>query len=215
MDDRELAAQLRCPTGADAAEVAGRMNEANRALNHKCIDLLQLAAAERVLEIGPANGAFVTDIVGAAEGIAYTGLDWSADMVAEAQRNNSRAVSSGAARFLRGSSDNLPFAEDHFDKILTVHTLYFWENPVRHLAEIRRTLKPRGRFCIAFGDREFMQQLPFVPFGFRLYHDTAGQQLLRESGFEVLDCQQHRETDVSNTGEVVEKLINIALCQPA
>lgn len=214
MDDRELAAQLRCPNGADAAEVASSMEKANRALNQKCINLLQLAAADRVLEIGPANGAFAAEIVAAADSIAYTGLDWSADMVAEAERNNARAISSGTVRFLQGSSDNLPFADAAFDKILTVHTLYFWENPTRHLAEIRRTLKPRGRFCIAFGDREFMQHLPFVPFGFRLYGDTSGQELLGESGFEVQEFQQHRETGVSNTGEVVEKLINIALCQP-
>ncbi|WP_250464086.1 class I SAM-dependent methyltransferase [Microbulbifer litoralis] len=213
MEDRELAAQLRCPNGADAAEVAGRMNEANRSLNHKCIDLLQIFAADRILEIGPSNGAFVDRIVNKAAEVHYTGLDWSADMVAEAGEANAGAVTSGSARFLQGSSDSMPFEEASFDKALTVHTLYFWETPTDHLAEVRRVLNPGGLFCIAFGDLEFMQHLPFVPYGFRLYDAILGQELLRSSGFDVLEFQQHRETEVGNTGEEVEKIINIALCQ--
>lgn len=151
--------------------------------------------------------------MGAAEDISYTGLDWSADMVADAKRNNARAMASGTVQFQQGSSDSLPFASVFFDKVLTVHTLYFWEHPGEHLSEIRRVLKPQGFLCIAFGDRAFMENLPFVPFGFTLYDGTRGQELLQESGFRVLDFQHHRERDTSNVGVIFDKVINIAQCQ--
>lgn len=212
MEPEELGAQLRCPSGAEALDVARQMNEANRAVNHACIDLLRMAAEDRVLELGPGNGAFASDIVSAADDVRYTGLDWSAAMVAEAEKINAELVAAGRASFHQGSSDGMPFPAASFDKLLSVHNLYFWEYPMDHLAEVRRVIKPGGLFCIAFGDRSFMKDLPFVPFGFALYDSEEVQALLREAGLRVLDSQQHHETGRSNTGEIVEKVINIILC---
>lgn len=212
MNPENLASQLRRPSGRDASDVGRRMNEANRAVNHECIALLQITQADRVLEIGPGNGAFASDIASSAEGVCYTGLDWSAEMVAEAGRLNEELIRQGRARFREGSADRLPFPSDSFDKVLTVHTLYFWEHPDRNLAEIHRVLKPGGLFCMAFGDRAFMKDLPFVPYGFTLYDVARAETILRETGFGILNVQQHTEIGRSNTGEEVEKLINIVLC---
>lgn len=57
------------------------MNKANQGTNRACLELLQLAARDRVLEVGPGNGAFAGDIVASAKHVTYTGLDWSAEMV--------------------------------------------------------------------------------------------------------------------------------------
>lgn len=211
MESQKLASQLRCPSGAEAADVAQRMNEANRVLNHKCIDLLQLKAADSLLEIGPGNGAFVTDIINVADDISYTGLDWSLEMVAEAERFNEPLVAQKRAKFLQGSSEQPIFAASSFDKVLSVHTLYFWEKCTEHFAEIRRVLKPGGLFCIAFGDRSFMKDLPFTPYGFNLYDAAEVSILLRASGFQIVETYQHKESGLSNTGELVDKVINIII----
>ncbi|GLX80526.1 methyltransferase [Thalassotalea insulae] len=211
MESHILASQLRCPNGAEASEVAQRMNEANRALNHKCIELLQLRASDSLLEIGPGNGAFVADIIDMANNISYMGLDWSAEMVAEAKRLNKRLVEQGRAQFQQGSSEQLPFEASSFNKVLAVHTLYFWENPGDHLAEVRRVMKPSSLFCIAFGDRSFMKELPFVPYGFNLYDEAEACTLLRSSGFQIIDTYQHEESGRSNTGDQVNKVINIII----
>lgn len=211
MNLQHIAAQLRRPSGIEAPEVARRMNEANGPVNRRCIERLQLCAGDRVLEIGPGNGAFVAEIVGAADGITYTGLDWSAEMVREAQAGNRELVAAGRVQLHQGSSEAMPFADASFDKALAVHTLYFWEHPGDHLAEIRRVLRPGGLLCIAFGDRAFMQDLPFTRYGFTLYDADGGRGLLDQSGFDVRDVLPHREAGRSNTGEVVDKLIHIAL----
>ncbi|PVY70071.1 methyltransferase family protein [Tamilnaduibacter salinus] len=213
MDSKTLASQLRCPSGRDAVEVGERMNEANRLLNNQCIERLGMGADDSVLEIGPGNGAFVADIVEAARGVTYTGVDWSAEMVAEAERLNGRLIESGRARFRQGDAQELPFEAESFDKVLTIHTLYFWEQPAAQLAEIHRVLKAGGVLCLAFGDRSFMKDLPFVPYGFELYDQERIGGLLRAGGFEVVDACQHHEQALSNTGEVVEKLINIMICR--
>ena len=38
----------------------------------------------------------------------------------------------------------LPFADQQFDKVLSIHTFYFWSDPARGVAEIFRVLKPDG-----------------------------------------------------------------------
>ena len=213
MEPQKVASQLRCPSGEEAPEVAQRMNESNYSLNQKCIGLLQLRASDSVLEIGPGNGAFVGDIINVAEDITYMGLDWSAEMVAEAQRINERLVTLGCVQFEQGNSQHLPFESGIFDKVFTAHTLYFWENPSEHLAEIRRVMKPLGLFCIAFGDRTFMENLSFVSYGFELYDESTANALLRSSGFRVIETYQHHERGRSNAGNIVDKIINVIVCE--
>ncbi|HEY0845026.1 MAG TPA: class I SAM-dependent methyltransferase [Noviherbaspirillum sp.] len=212
MEPRELAAQLRCPAGSAAPKVARQMNEANGNLNRKCIDMLRLQAGDSVLEIGPGNGAFAPDIVAAADAVSYTGIDLSEDMVREAQRHNQDLVSARRARFRQGSSDQLPFPDATFDKILTVHTLYFWEQPADHIDEIRRVLRPCGLFCLGFADREFMRNLPFATFGFKLYGAADAESMLTACRFRIVDRAMFREHGRSNTGEIVDKRIHVFLC---
>ena len=212
MEPQEVASQLRCPSGVEATEVAKRMNESNYLLNQKCIDFLQLRVSDSVLEIGPGNGAFVSDIINVAEDIFYTGLDWSAEMVEEAKRINENLVNLGRAQFQQGNSQQLPFESGTFDKVLTAHTLYFWENPSEHLSEIRRVMKSSGLFCIAFGNRDFMKDLPFVSYGFDLYDESKAIELLRSSGFRVIETYQHHERGRSNAGDIVDKVIDVIVC---
>ncbi len=214
-DPAFVAAQLRRPSGDVAVEVAERLNKANTTTNHQAIALLDVQPGEQVLEIGPANGAFAPVIVESAPGVTYAGLDWSPEMVQAATARNQLLVQAGHAQFVQGSSDAIPFEDAAFDKVLTVHTLYFWEKPEDHLAEIRRVLKPGGLFCLCFGDRAFMENLPFAQHGFRLFDRAAAETLLRDNGFTPIGFHRHTEREVSNTGETMDKQINMVQCTPA
>jgi len=213
MEPQKLASQLRCPSGEQASEIALGMNQANASLNKKCIKLLSPTNNESVLEIGPGNGAFVQDIINEAEGITYKGLDWSDEMVSQAEQLNKILVALRCAQFQQGNSNLLPFENASFDKVLTIHTLYFWDKPKEHLAEIRRVIKPSGTVCIAFGNSEFMRDLPFVSYGFELYDEQTVIKLLNSVGFLNIKTYQHHERGLSNTGDMVNKIINIITCE--
>ena len=214
MEYEVLADQLRCPSGTDALDVAEEMNLSNGLTNQRCFDKLRMEDHDHFLEIGPGNGVFVQDLLKKARNISYIGLDWSADMVAAASKHNAQLMTESQVAFLQGNASILPFDTNAFDKVMTVHTLYFWENPAAQLAEIRRVLKPNGRFCLAFGDREFMQRLPFTSYGFTLYDRPNVEALLQSAGLQILDAELHQEWTKSIFDEVIEKKIHILICQP-
>lgn len=213
MKPEVLASQLRCPNGDNASEISRSMNDANFNLNKKCIDLLKLKCTNTVLEIGPGNGAFVKYLLNQGERISYTGLDLSPEMVTEANQINKHIISLGFVSFEQGNSQKMDFEDNEFDKIFTVHTLYFWDNPRAHLSEIRRVLKKSGTFCIAFGNSKFMQKLPFVKYGFALYDEESASKIILESGFYIENSYKYIERGKSNTGEVVDKIIHIIVCK--
>ncbi|MEM9003965.1 MAG: class I SAM-dependent methyltransferase [Cyanobacteria bacterium P01_F01_bin.86] len=208
----DTAAQLRCPHGSAAKKVAEKMNRSNEKTNLRAINVLQIAHGDRILEIGPGNGKFVSTVLDQAANVSYVGLDWSSEMVAAASALNSKFVAAGRAMFQQGSSSHIPFGDSTFNRILTVHTIYFWEEPQLHLMELRRVLAPDGKLCICFGDKAFMEGLPFTNHGFRLYDTESASHELNEAGFSICQSLQHIERGESNAGMIVDKQINILVC---
>ncbi|MEM7478945.1 MAG: class I SAM-dependent methyltransferase, partial [Planctomycetota bacterium] len=142
MDPKTTAAQLRCPTGQSGIEAAEKMNLTNRETNLSVFAELDVCAGDSILEIGPGNGGLVPSLLADTENVRYTGIDWSQEMVDEALQRNGKLQN---VDFVRGSSDNLPFANAIFNKVFCVHTIYFWNRPETHLAEAARVLSPGGR----------------------------------------------------------------------
>jgi SAM-dependent methyltransferase len=59
------------------------------------------------------------------------------------------------------STAHLPFSDDRFEKVYSVHTIYFWTDLDQQLQEVRRVLKPGGRFVLGFRfDEEALEKFP-------------------------------------------------------
>lgn len=77
-----------------------------------------------------------------------TGVDYSPVSVKTSLKTNRQDVESGKMKVLEGSVEALPFADDGFDKIITVESFYFWPDPQENLKEVRRVLKEGGTFLL-------------------------------------------------------------------
>ncbi|MEM7084201.1 MAG: class I SAM-dependent methyltransferase [Pseudomonadota bacterium] len=210
---RQLAAQLRRPSGDVAIDTAVQMNRSNEQANLRAIELLGITASNHVLELGPGNGQFAPRILSEAVDVVYAGLDWSQEMVEIAAELNADHVKTGHVSFTQGSSESIPFKDGQFDRVLAVHTVYFWHDVQVHLREVVRVLAPRGRFCVVFGDKAFMARLPFTRYGFTLYSLAAMHAQLNEAGFRVINAETHAERGISNSGEQVDKQLHSLLCE--
>ncbi len=206
-----LAQNLRCPQGEAGRQVADYMNVSNREMIQRTINKLQPVDHDRILELGPGNGRHVADLMRLADKMSYEGLDISEDMVAEC-RNIAGADS---AHFQLYDGKSVPFDDESFDKVFTVNTVYFWDEPGKLAGEIARVLRPGGILLLTFADKQFMQQLPFVSYGFRLYdHEEAGL-LLKNAGFSILQCHAFVDEPLTKTGERVKRSFWVLEAQKA
>ncbi|MCI3132823.1 class I SAM-dependent methyltransferase [Phenylobacterium aquaticum] len=158
-----LARQGRMPTGLLGQVVARIMARETLAANLIALDALDLAADDRVLEVGFGHGRTLAAAAKIVTRGYLAGVDPSDVMLGVARKRNAAAIRAGRMELKPGMSAHLPFADADFTKALAVHTIYFWQRPERDLAEIHRVLAPGGRLVLGFRpseDEAFVRNFP-------------------------------------------------------
>lgn len=115
-------------------------------------------AKARVLELGCGPATFwLKNAERVPPGWRVTLSDLSLGMVQAARE----AVAPLPTRFAFEVADvqNLPFSEDSFDLVMANHMLYHVPDVAKALAEVRRVLKPGGRFYAATNGVRHLQEL--------------------------------------------------------
>jgi ubiquinone/menaquinone biosynthesis C-methylase UbiE len=136
------------------------------------IDLLEIQPDDSVLEVGFGPGIVIQRLAKLAQHVA--GVDPSSVMVAQARRRNAAAIGIGRVDLRQGTAENLPFAEESFDKALAINSMQVWSDAVTGLREIRRFLKSGGRVALGFtpysGQRKKGLPETLVAAGFKEAH---------------------------------------------
>ena len=141
--------QSGCPSGPVGRLFGRLMVPTTAPANDAAIDALDLAIPSVVLEVGFGQGRTVARL--AAFGHQVIGIDPSATMVRQARAHNRRAIRAGTVRLDAGDGIHLPLDDDIADAALTVHTIYFMDEPAttarrdRSCSPSRRHARPRMR----------------------------------------------------------------------
>jgi SAM-dependent methyltransferase len=130
-----------------AGELMVRQHEEETAWT---VSVAGVQPTDNVLEIGFGAGKAIALLAEKTPGGSVAGIDLSATMVKRARARNRRAVRARRVTLQQGDAAHLPFAEQQFDKVISIHTFYFWSEPPVILAEIFRVLKPGGMCFITF-----------------------------------------------------------------
>jgi len=200
-----IASQLKHPTGEKGIEMANMMNETNINMTRHSIQNLNISKENKILELGHGNAGHVEFLLEQAENLKYYGLEMSELMFQEARQINRNFVSQKQALFSLYDGNKIPFEDESFDKIFTVNTIYFWQEPEKLLLEIYRVLRPNGNFCLTFAEEDFMKKLPFTQFEFELYSTEKAQQLIKRTPFKIVYTETQTEKVKSKTGELVDR----------
>ncbi|GHO83761.1 class I SAM-dependent methyltransferase [Dictyobacter formicarum] len=146
--------QYRRPQGVRGWIAGDLMAEQHRPENVWTISLLDVQPGERILEVGFGPGVALQRLLAQRKAAHVTGIDVSPTMVQSARRRNLRAINAGLLDLICADVSQLPCASESFDKVYSIHVLYFWPDPQPILKELYRVLKPGGRLYLTFLPQE-------------------------------------------------------------
>jgi len=179
-----IARQSAHPAGWLGHVVARVMALETAAVNRRVLAALEPKSGEHILELGCGHGRALRRVARrAAPGVAV-GVDPSAVMRNVARRHLRRAIAGGHARVEAGDSRSIPAPDDAFDKLFSVHTLYFWPDLDAGLLEARRVLRPGGLLLLAFHSKRNARVAARLPASvYTLRSGRAVGDALQRAGF--------------------------------
>lgn len=119
----------------------------NRRRNIWVVELLDIQAADRVLEVGFGPGIALGELAARATRGRVYGVDHSAVMVERARRRTRERAD--RIELVHASVDRLPDFGAPLDAVLAVNSSGFWPDPPQRLRELRGLLRPGGRIALA------------------------------------------------------------------
>jgi len=155
--------QHRDPAGLVGRIIGERMVRQHTPETDWTIGLLDLRPTDRALEVGFGAGRALALAAQRTDRGLILGVDRSPTMVQAAARRNRAARRAGRLALLRGDLLALPFADRHFDKIWSIHTLYFWPDPLQIVTDLLRMLTPGGTLVVTLATGQI------APSGERVY----------------------------------------------
>jgi ubiquinone/menaquinone biosynthesis C-methylase UbiE len=176
------------------------MARENVRANRLVVELLEIRAEDRVLEIGCGPGVALAEAASRANRGFVTGADPSSVMVGQARRRCRKAIAAGRAEVRQAPAAALPYPAASFTRAFSVNALPHWPSAREGLAEVRRVLMPEARTVVAL--RKQRQGSGVDPHA----HGATAEQvaslcaLLEELGFRDVEASDHelgRETLVT------------------
>jgi ubiquinone/menaquinone biosynthesis C-methylase UbiE len=193
-----LAAQLRQPSGLFGKILMGDfLNQHNEKMNNFAVEMLELQPTDRVLDIGFGGGVTIERMLNTIDTGKIYGVDFSQEMVEKAKHKFRLAIEADKVSIEFADVRLLPFESNTFDKVCTVNTIYFWDEPLAGLQEIKRVMKHGGKLVVGIRSADKMKDLPVTQYNFRLYDPAAVRDLLIEAGFTnvSIECRDDLKLD--------------------
>ena len=196
--------------GADWAAQADRFDAASARYDAPLITGARIAPEDRVLDVGCGAGISTRAAARVAVAGHVTGIDLSAQLLAEARRRSEAAGLTNTS-FLQGDAQIHPFEPEGFDLVISRFGAMFFGDPVAGFTNIARGLRPGGRLALmswqALARNEWLlvlrdtlaagRSLPEPPSGaagpFGLSQPDDVRRILTAAGFEAVELTEVQE----------------------
>ena len=137
----------RKPEGFWGRMILRGMNRGHAPLSAWGMTYLRAAENARILDIGCGGGANIARMLRLWPQSFVEGVDYSPESVKMSRRKNKALLGTRCA-VREGDVSALPYENGAFDAATAFETVYFWPEPARAFAEVRRVLRPGGMFLI-------------------------------------------------------------------
>ena len=170
------------PEGALGRVMLSFMNYTHTPLTNWGLKLVDVQDGWTMLDVGCGGGFTIRRLLKRSKDAQVYGIDISEESVAKAKKVNADVLEKQV--FVRqGSAEMLPYEDGKFDLVTAVETVYFWPNLPGCLQEVRRVLKPGGKFAILVEVVDSNSKWTSVVEGMTAYSPGDLKQLLDDAGF--------------------------------
>ena len=166
------------------------MNFGHAPLTNWGLSLVEIHDGWTMLDIGCGGGATLKRLLMRSKGAQVYGIDISEESVAKARKVNANVLDRQVF-VTQGSAEKLPYEDNKFDLVTAVETVYFWPDLPNCLKEVRRVVKPGGRFAIMVEVLENDSVWTDVVDGMTAYSPEQLKEMLDEAGF--VKTELHRK----------------------
>lgn len=126
-----------------AAGRGDEMEDHHSDITDQTLPLMDLQAADRVLDLGCGTGWASRRMAKVAGEVV--GLDVADEMLRRAEKTSSAFKN---IRYVWGSAESIPTADNYFSKVLSVESFYYYADQGKALDELRRVMAPGGKLFI-------------------------------------------------------------------
>ena len=170
------------PKGRMGRAMLKFMNLCHAPLTNWGLSLLDIQEGQTMLDIGCGGGATLRRLLKRSKGGMVYGIDISEESVAKARKVNADVLDKQVF-VAQGTAEKLPYEDWKFDLVTAVETVYFWPNLPNCLQEVRRVLKPGGRFAIMVEVADEHSKWVDLVDGMKAYSPEQLKEMLEDAGF--------------------------------
>jgi ubiquinone/menaquinone biosynthesis C-methylase UbiE len=128
-----------------AAGRGDEMEDHHSDITNQTLDLMDLQSNDRVLDLGCGTGWASRRMAQVVTEGEVVGLDVADEMLRRAERASGDLNN---VRYVWGSAEKIPAPDNHFTKVLSVESFYYYADQGKALDELRRVLAPGGKLFI-------------------------------------------------------------------
>ena len=166
------------------------MNYTHAPLTNWGLKLVDVQDGWTMLDVGCGGGFTIRRLLKRSKDAQVYGIDISEESVTKARKVNAEVLDK-QVYVTQGSAENLPYNDELFDLVTAVETVYFWPNLPDCLQEVRRVLKPGGKFAIMVEVVDSDSKWTNVVEGMTAYPPEQLKTLLDDAGF--IQTEIHRK----------------------
>ena len=181
------------PEGALGRVMLSFMNYTHAPLTNWGLKLVDVQDGWTMLDVGCGGGFTICRLLKRSKDAQVYGIDISEESVAKAKKVNAEVLDKQVF-ITQGSAEKLPYEDKKFDLVTAVETVYFWPNLPDCLQEVRRVLKPGGKFAILVEVVDSDSKWTSVVEGMTAYSPEDLKKLLDDAGFIQTEIYRKKPT---------------------
>ena len=178
------------PEGSLGRAMLCFMNYTHAPLTNWGLKLVKVQDGWTMLDVGCGGGFTIRRLLKRSKDAQVYGIDISEESVTKARQVNAEVLDK-QVYVTQGSAEQLPYNDEMFDLVTAVETVYFWPNLPDCLQEVRRVLKPGGKFAIMVEVVDSDSKWTSIVDGMTAYTPEQLKTLLDDAGF--IQTEIHRK----------------------